>query len=174
LPHLDEYQLQILGQMDQRKSKYLATERDCGRRSESIHAADGTGISIRLVKIISVMLGKIAEAAEYFAQVCADCRAMCDTVLTMVGATAALETCSFPLRCDQVLIGRTISVPIGWYPRLAHAAAHERTNFQISGAGYGLHWPDLDEDIGVEGLILGKRSTESAASFDAWLKNRAT
>jgi len=70
--------------------------------------------------------------------------------------------------------GRTISVPIGWYPRLAHAAAHERTNFQISGAGYGLHWPDLDEDIGVEGLILGKRSTESAASFDAWLKNRAT
>jgi len=64
--------------MDQRKSKYLATERDCGRRAESIHAADGTGISIRLVKIISVMLGEIAETAEYFAQVCADCRAMYD------------------------------------------------------------------------------------------------
>ena len=54
--------------MDQRKSKYLITERDCGRRAESIHAADGTGISIRLVKIISVMLGEIAETAEYFAR----------------------------------------------------------------------------------------------------------
>ena len=70
--------------------------------------------------------------------------------------------------------GRTISVPIGWYPRLAHGTTHERANFQISGAGYGLHWPDLDEDIGVEGLMLGKRSAESAASFDRWLKSRAT
>lgn len=70
--------------------------------------------------------------------------------------------------------GRTISVPIGWYARLAHGTTHERTNFQISGAGYGLHWSDLDEDIGVEGLMLGKRSTENAASIDRWLKSRAT
>ena len=70
--------------------------------------------------------------------------------------------------------GRTISVPIGWYPRLARGTPAERANFQISGAGYALHWPDLDEDIGVEGLMLGKRSTESAASFGKWLKNRAT
>ena len=47
--------------------------------------------------------------------------------------------------------GRTISVPIGWYPRLAHGTPEEQKNFQISGAGYGIHWPDLDEDIGVEG-----------------------
>ena len=73
---------------------------------------DGTGISIRLVKIISVMLGKIAETAEYFAQVCADFRAMYDTVLTMVGATAAPETCSCPLRCDQVLIGSIFTLTI--------------------------------------------------------------
>ena len=70
--------------------------------------------------------------------------------------------------------GRTISVPIGWYPRLAHGTTDERANFQISGAGYGLHWPDLDEDIGVEGLMLGKKSAEGAASFDRWLKSRAT
>ena len=70
--------------------------------------------------------------------------------------------------------GRSISVPIGWYPRLSHGTTQQRANFRISGAGYGLHWPDLDEDIGVEGLILGKRSTESPASFDRWLKNRAT
>jgi len=68
--------------------------------------------------------------------------------------------------------GRTISVPIGWYPRLAHGTQAERLDFQISGAGYGIHWPELDEDIGVEGLLLGKRSTESPASFERWLRRR--
>jgi hypothetical protein len=68
--------------------------------------------------------------------------------------------------------GRTIAVPIGWYPRLAHGTAAERANFQISSAGYGIHWPDLDEDIGVEGLILGKKSTEGHASFGRWLQRR--
>lgn len=68
--------------------------------------------------------------------------------------------------------GRTVSVPIGWYPRLAHGTPTERTNFQISGAGYGIHWPDLDEDLGVEGLLFGKRSTESPASFERWLRRR--
>ena len=68
--------------------------------------------------------------------------------------------------------GRTVSVPIAWYPRLAYGSAEERANFQISSAGYGIHWPDLDEDIGVEGLLLGKRSTESRASFERWLRAR--
>jgi hypothetical protein len=68
--------------------------------------------------------------------------------------------------------GRTISVPIGWYPRLAYGTPAERAHFQISGAGYGIHWPDLDEDIGVEGLLLGKKSTESPASFERWLQKR--
>jgi hypothetical protein len=68
--------------------------------------------------------------------------------------------------------GRTISVPIGWYPRLAHGTQAERDNAHISGAGYGIHWPDLDEDIGVEGLLLGKKSSESPASFERWLQRR--
>ena len=68
--------------------------------------------------------------------------------------------------------GRTISVPIGWYPRLAHGTSAERANVQIAGAGFGLHWPDLDEDIGVEGLLLGKRSAESPESFEGWLQRR--
>ena len=68
--------------------------------------------------------------------------------------------------------GRTISVPIGWYPRLAHGTPEEQANFQISGAGYGIHWPGLDEDIGVEGLLLGKQSTESPSSFARWLQHR--
>ena len=68
--------------------------------------------------------------------------------------------------------GRTVSVPIGWYPRLAHGTPAERANSQISGAGYGIHWPDLDEDIGIEGLLLGKKSTESPSSFERWLQRR--
>lgn len=68
--------------------------------------------------------------------------------------------------------GRTIAVPIGWYPRLAYGTPAERANFEISGAGYGLHWPDLDEDIGLEGLLLGKKSSESQTSFERWLQSR--
>ena len=69
--------------------------------------------------------------------------------------------------------GRTISAPIVWYPRLAYATPEERSHFEIAGAGYGIHWPDLDEDIGVDGLLLGKKSTESAASFARWLARRS-
>ncbi|MCB0174912.1 MAG: DUF2442 domain-containing protein [Anaerolineae bacterium] len=68
--------------------------------------------------------------------------------------------------------GRSISIPIGWYPRLAYGTPAERANFQISGAGYGIHWPDLDEDIGVEGILLGRKSSESQASFERWLQRR--
>ncbi len=66
--------------------------------------------------------------------------------------------------------GRTVSVPIGWYPRLAYGTQAERAHFEISGAGYGIHWPDLDEDIGIEGLLLGKKSMESPDSFKRWLE----
>ncbi len=68
--------------------------------------------------------------------------------------------------------GRTISIPISWYPRLAHGTLEERQNFQISGTGYSIHWPDLDEDIGVEGLLTGKKSMESRTSLEKWLKQR--
>jgi hypothetical protein len=68
--------------------------------------------------------------------------------------------------------GRTIAVPIGWYPRLAYSTPAERANFQISGAGYGIHWPDLDEDIGIEGMLLGRKSNEGQASFQRWLQRR--
>lgn len=69
--------------------------------------------------------------------------------------------------------GRTIAVPIGWFPRLAYGTPEERAHVEIVGAGYGLHWPELDEDIGVEGLLLGKKSTESTQSFARWLAQRA-
>lgn len=68
--------------------------------------------------------------------------------------------------------GRSISVPISWYPRLAHGTPEERANWEISGGGYGVHWPDLDEDLGVEGLLFGKPSAESQSSFQRWLSQR--
>jgi hypothetical protein len=51
--------------------------------------------------------------------------------------------------------GRSISVPLAWYPRLLHALPEQRANFEISGGGYGIHWPDLDEDLSSEGMLRG-------------------
>ncbi len=51
--------------------------------------------------------------------------------------------------------GRTISVPLAWYPRLANATPEQRANWELAGAGYGIHWPDVDEDLSTEGLLLG-------------------
>lgn len=69
--------------------------------------------------------------------------------------------------------GRTISVPIGWYPRLSHGTLEERDNWHICGAGWSVHWPDLDEDVSVKGLLLGNPSGESQNSFKKWLESRA-
>jgi len=57
--------------------------------------------------------------------------------------------------------GRTISVPLAWYPRLAHGTPEERSKWRLLGRGEGIHWPQLDDDISVEGLIAGRPSGES-------------
>ena len=56
--------------------------------------------------------------------------------------------------------GRTISVPLEWYPRLLRASPEERANWEIAGAGFGIHWPDVDEDLSVEGLLRGARAPD--------------
>ena len=68
--------------------------------------------------------------------------------------------------------GRTISVPIEWYPRLVHGTPEERNKWRFIGRGQGIHWEELDEDISIEGLIAGKPSGESQASFKQWLADR--
>ena len=70
--------------------------------------------------------------------------------------------------------GRTISAPLGWYPRLEHATEQERRNWRFIGRGYGIHWEDIDEDISVEGLLAGKASGESQLSLKRWLQARQT
>ena len=68
--------------------------------------------------------------------------------------------------------GRTISIPLGWYPRLLHGTAAERSNWRLIGGGQGIHWPDLDEDISVESLLVGRPSGESQRSLKRWLESR--
>jgi hypothetical protein len=69
--------------------------------------------------------------------------------------------------------GRTLSVPLAWFPRLLHGTPEERSTWRLIGDGEGVHWPKLDEDISVENLILGKPSGESQKSFKKWLEVRA-
>ncbi len=85
---------------------------------------------------------------------------------------AATVTCT-PRRLTVGLRdGRTIAVPLAWYPRLAAATPQERAHWQLLGDGYAIEWPDVDEHIGVEGLLAGRRSGESRQSLDRWLATR--
>jgi len=69
--------------------------------------------------------------------------------------------------------GRTIIAPLVWYPRLWHGTPAERGHFEISGDGILIHWPDLDEDLSVSGILAGRRSGESPQSLKKWLEKRA-
>src|SRR3989337_4475600 len=68
--------------------------------------------------------------------------------------------------------GRTVTVPVQWYPRLANGTPAERRHWRLIGRGEGIHWPALDEDIGVEDLLAGRPSGESRTSLQRWLKSR--
>ena len=70
--------------------------------------------------------------------------------------------------------GRTISVPVAWFPRLLYSTQKERDNWRLIGKGHGIHWEEIDEDISVEGLLTGKPSGESQASFKKWLASRSS
>ena len=69
--------------------------------------------------------------------------------------------------------GRSLSVPLAWYPRLMNATREEREAWRLIGRGHGLHWDALDEDISVENLLAGHRSGESQHSFERWLASRS-
>jgi Protein of unknown function (DUF2442) len=69
--------------------------------------------------------------------------------------------------------GRTVSVPLSWYPRLEHATDNERNSWELIGGGAGIHWEAVDEDINVKALLDGKPSNESQASLQRWLSGRS-
>ncbi|MCB0082549.1 MAG: DUF2442 domain-containing protein [Caldilineaceae bacterium] len=70
--------------------------------------------------------------------------------------------------------GRSLTVPLVWFPRLMHGTVDERNQWRLIGRGAGIHWPDLDEDISLEGLILGRPSNESQKSLSRWLESRSS
>ena len=72
----------------------------------------------------------------------------------------------------ELIDGRTIVVPLVWYPRVFNATERERNNWRLIGNGEGIHWPDLDEDISVEHLLAGIPSGESQSSLQKWLQMR--
>lgn len=82
------------------------------------------------------------------------------------------------LTADRLIVeladGRGLSVPLSWYPRLLHATESERNNWQLLGDGYAIEWQDLDEHIGVDGLLAGRASGENDASLRKWLASRGS
>ncbi|MCP4749335.1 MAG: DUF2442 domain-containing protein [Proteobacteria bacterium] len=69
--------------------------------------------------------------------------------------------------------GRTISIPLAWYPRLQYSSDKERQQWRFIGHGQGIHWEEIDEDISIESILSGKRSLESQTSFKKWLDSRS-
>jgi hypothetical protein len=70
--------------------------------------------------------------------------------------------------------GRSVTIPVSWFPRLSHGTQEERNNWRLSGNGEGIHWPDLDEDISVASLLKGRRSGETQESLRRWLETRVS
>ena len=85
-------------------------------------------------------------------------------------ALATNIRCSAESLTAELVDGRTVSVPLAWHPRLVHATPKERDNWNLEGDGDAIRWPDLDEDILIEGLLVGRRSGESKRSFNRWLR----
>jgi hypothetical protein len=94
--------------------------------------------------------------------------------MTEISGVRALEvTVTDDALVVDLADGRSVSVPLVWYPRLFHGTKKERAKWRIIGIGEGIHWPDLDEDVSVEGLLAGKASGESQSSLKRWLTFRA-
>jgi len=97
---------------------------------------------------------------------------MSSSTVESASPTAVQVRVTEDLLIGELSDGRTISVPIAWYPRLLHGSIKERNHCRLIGGGRGMHWPDLDEDISVENLLAGKSSGESQTSFKKWLDAR--
>jgi hypothetical protein len=97
-------------------------------------------------------------------------------MITSTTETASLLATGVAVTDDTLTIdlsdGRTVSVPLAWYPRLLHATSEERSCWRFVAQGEGVHWPDIDEDISVTAIIAGRPSNEGAASLQRWLAKR--
>ena len=94
------------------------------------------------------------------------------TLITERDACAEAVSCYADALVVRLDDGRQLTVPLAWFPRLLAGSSEERNRYELIGGGSGIHWPDLDEDISVEGLLAGRRSAESPASLGRWLDRR--
>ncbi|MEO6244349.1 MAG: DUF2442 domain-containing protein [Opitutaceae bacterium] len=96
---------------------------------------------------------------------------------TLILDSAALRATAVRTSDDTLVVeladGHSISAPLGWYPRLYHGTVTERQNFRFIAGGEGIHWPDLDRDISVEGLLADRPSGENQRSLKRWLDSRS-
>lgn len=97
---------------------------------------------------------------------------MDSSAVEMEGARARRVSLSEEALAVDLVDGRTIIVPLAWYPRLWHGTPDERGKYEIFGGGAYIHWPDLDEDLIVADLLAGRRSGESPESLKKWLEAR--
>ncbi len=91
------------------------------------------------------------------------------TTMVLFATAVDFTDDAFTVQLDD---GRALAIPLAWYPRLLQGTVEERLNHVLIGHGEGIHWPALDEDISVEGLIAGRRSCESSASLSQWVEKR--
>ncbi|MDZ4684833.1 MAG: DUF2442 domain-containing protein [Planctomycetaceae bacterium] len=98
---------------------------------------------------------------------------MSSSAVESVTALATGVAVSADTLAVELADGRTIAVPLAWYPRLGQATAEERGAWRLIAGGRGIHWPSVDEDISVSNLLAGQPSAESQSSFKKWLMSRA-
>jgi hypothetical protein len=94
---------------------------------------------------------------------------LADELATVAAQSVQVSDASLSVTLSD---GRTLTVPLDWFPRLLAGSEKERRTWRLIGEGEGIHWPDLDEDISVRNLLLGRRSGESQSSFQRWLGQR--
>ena len=97
---------------------------------------------------------------------------MSSSTIEIREARAKSVRCADDALTVDLVDGRTLIVPLVWFPRLWHASKAERERFEVFGDGACIHWPDLDEDVTVSGLVAGRRSGESARSLKNWIESR--
>jgi Protein of unknown function (DUF2442) len=97
---------------------------------------------------------------------------MSTSIFETQSATATQVSVTDDTLTVELSDGRSISAPLAWYPRLRHGTVEERSRWRLIGQGQGIHWPDLDEDISVENLLVGRPSAESQHSLKKWIARR--
>lgn len=97
---------------------------------------------------------------------------MSSSAIELQNTTATRVVVGLDVLTVELADGRTLSVPLAWFPRLVHATPSEREVWRLIGGGRGIHWPEIDEDISIANLLAGQASAESQASLKKWLANR--